>query len=162
MGMYETTNSRGKGRGYLVIEGFPGPIIIRSPPHGGIGHGEAAETSVVQVAESVSGDLWHQLLHHRTPDQPLHGRGPLFAEHRHLPVRPGSAGVPPVDAGARTLAGRLPVLDRLGLPEDPAEGPESAEAAQSCGSGGDQEGADEQGAGAVHLEDIKGSDGIKP
>lgn len=168
MGMYETTNSRGKGRGYLVIEGFPGPIIIRSPPHGGIGHGEAAEAGVVQIAERVGGDLRHQLLHHRTPGLPLRCGSFLFAAHRHLPVCPSDAGVPDATAagGARAAAGLLLVLDRPGLLEDPtgdrSEGPERAETAQSGGSGGDQEGAEGERVGAVHLEDINGSDGIKP
>lgn len=49
---------------HLVVERLPGAVIVGGTAHGGVGHGEAAEAGVVEVAERVGSDLGDELLHH--------------------------------------------------------------------------------------------------
>lgn len=50
---------------YLVIKCFPSVVVVGSFSHKRIRHREAAEAGIVQVTERVSGNLRHELLHHR-------------------------------------------------------------------------------------------------
>lgn len=50
-----------------MVERLPGAVVVGGAAHRGVGHGEAAEAGVVEVAERVGGDLRHELLHHGRP-----------------------------------------------------------------------------------------------
>jgi hypothetical protein len=118
---------------HLVVEGLPGAVVIGRPTHGGVGHGEAAEAGVVEVAEGVGGDLWHELLHHGGATAALRGRVLrlllVLPAHGHLAVGGPSA----------TAAAALVLLGRGGGEGGAAEDPEGAgDAADSGGPGSDQ------------------------
>jgi hypothetical protein len=116
-----------------VVEGLPGAIVVGRPAHGRVGHGEAAEAGVVEIAERVGGDLRHKLLHHGGAAAAFRGRVLrlllVLAAHGHLAV-----GGPSVAAAGAPL-----LLRRGGGGEGGAEDPEGADdAADSGGPGGDQ------------------------
>lgn len=56
---------------YLVIKCFPSVVVVGGFSHQRIRHREAAEAGIVQVTERVSGNLRHELLHHRRAGLPL-------------------------------------------------------------------------------------------
>jgi hypothetical protein len=126
--MMEKARETGRCRPHLVVEGLPGAIVVGRPAHGSVGHGEAAEAGVVEIAERVGGDLRHKLLHHGGAASAFRGRVLrlllVLAAHGHLAVGGPSA----------AAAGALLLL-RGGGAEDP-EGADDA--ADSGGPGGDQ------------------------
>lgn len=152
--MKEKARETGRCRPHLVVEGLPGAIVVGRPAHGSVGHGEAAEAGVVEVAEGVGGDLWHELLHHGGATAALRGRVLrlllVLPAHGHLAVGGPSA----------AAAGALLLL-RGGGAEDP-EGADDA--ADSGGPGGDQGPdtvhADIQVVAAVAEEGFSSLDGI--
>ncbi|RRT36979.1 hypothetical protein B296_00055233, partial [Ensete ventricosum] len=131
-----------------------------------VGHRKTAKTGVIEVTESMSGNLRHQLLHHRPPGLPLR-HGSLLIPHRRAPVAAEGIAIPTTaTAGAAADASATATPLPPGPPEDPSVGrssdPKGADAAQGGGSGGDQQGPGSEGVGLVHPKHIKGEGGIKP
>lgn len=144
-----------------MVQGFPSAVIVRSPPHRRVSHGEATKAGIIEVTERMRRDLRHQLFHHRPPILLLH-LGGLLIPRCHVYVNAtGTTGTGP-QAGATTTAELNPPKPL----EDPSsarsEGPKRTEAAQGGGSSTDQQRAEGGGVGLVHPKHVQGEEGIKP
>lgn len=142
-----------------MVERLPGAVVVGGAAHRGVGHGEAAEAGVVEVAERVGGDLRHELLHHGRPRGRGGGGGGgrrprrllLLPAHGHLAVdgrgAAPAAGAAAAPRGQRTLLTLTLMLLGGGGGGGGGEGPDGAdEAADGGGPGGDQ------GPVAVHAD----------